>query len=380
MRKKSITPHARPVAAVGLLLALSLVAGAQPSAPDDPATPTTAPRRALAVPSGFKIVTVARRSILCQEGDEPWIRLAVGDIRPTTRPTTMPADLLERLSERRDVLAERIAADLGLPDTSAPKRLVDEQLVPLLRRAAVFDPPVFYMVASETTVRDLLKAGWENPRFRYNRAADRIIVDPRVQMSLTESVDDTIVPALYEPDDDVATRSRRLREAIETTEGRLGMEVAIQSEYSAQLSFVAFVGETVIRPLDLKPDQDWFGVGLSGVLSAKYLAIINGMEEREFLDVMTTDRRGNPIRSATVDLLNPTPLDDLRPAARPAYADAFRRKSSAVVLGWLDRLPPGGLAKAIAALKAAPPADGPALVKVLADVTGIDLTDELRPR
>lgn len=361
-------------ACIASILLLMLIAPAL-------AQPATAPRerRTLVVPPNFKLVVVDRRTAVCQEGDEPWVRQALNEIQPTTRPTTMPSDLLERVTEHRDVLAERMTADLGLADPSEPRKMIDEQLVPILRRANDFNPPIFYFVSSELTVRNLLKNGWEDPLFYLNRAADRVAVNRRVDMSLLEGMDDTLLPAMYEPGDDVTSRKRKLIEAISATEAQLMEKVSIEGMYATQMTLVSFIGNTSIKPLSLTPQQDWLGIGLIGVLSGRYLAMINDKEPDGFLRVMMQDRPGNPIRSETVDLLNPTPADQMKPNFRPAYLDAYRRKSTRIVRAWIDRIPPGALAKTMNAIRAAKPADGPALVKVIADSTGIDLTAELLP-
>ncbi len=361
-----------------LTIALLLVCS---YAPAQPAAPSTARvRKPLIVPSNFKIVIVDRRRAVCQEGDEAWVRQALADAKPATMPTTMPSTLLEKLSEQRDVLAERVAADVGLPDPAEPKKMLDENLLPLLRQAAAFDPPVYYMVSTEPAVRQLIKAGWENPLFYLNRAADRVAINVRVDMSMAGDMDDTLLPALYEPAHDMATRRRILLDSIAQAEQRLAYELAIQSEYAVQMSFVGFVGQRIFKPLELTDNQEWFAIGVTAVLSAKYLAVVNGMNEVSYLERMMTDDPRNPIRMSTVDLVNPLTSEQLRSNYQRPYLDAYRRRATAVAHGWLARIPPGALGKTLSAIKTSKPADGPALVKLIADQTGIDLTEDLKPR
>lgn len=360
--------------AIALLLVCSF-APAQTTAPS-----AARVRKPLILPSNFKIVVVDRRRAVCQEGDEAWVRQALTDAKPATMPTTMPSTLLEKLSEQRDILAERVAADLGLPDPAEPKKMLDENLLPVLRQATAFDPPVYYMVSNEPAIRQLIKAGWENPLFYLNRAADRVAINMRVDMSMTGDMDDMLLPALYEPEHDMPTRRRILLDSIAQAEQRLAFELAIQSEYAVQMGFVGFIGQKVFKPLELTENQEWFAVGVTALLSAKYLAVVNGMNEASYLQRMMTDDPRNPIRSSTVDLLNPTSSDALRENYRRAYLDAYRRRATAVAHAWLSRIPPGGLGKTLNAIKTAKPADGPALVKLIAEQTGIDLTEELKPR
>jgi hypothetical protein len=332
------------------------------------------------LPPGFKIVLSDRRSVVCQEGDEAWVRQALAEVKPTTMPTTMPSDLLEKLSELRDVLSERVARDLGLTDAALPRKLIDEQVLPLLRSATDFDPPVFYMVSSEATVRELIKNGWENPLFYYNRAANRVAINTRVDLSLTETMDDTLLPAMYEPNDDFQTRRTKLLDAIRQTEGSLARQLAVRAEASTQLAFVGLIISEVVRPMELGVDQEWFGIGVSSALSWRYLALVNGLPEDAFVGDFSRDVRGNPIRIATIDLLHPTNADDMRENYRRAYIDAYQRKSTKVIDAWYSKLPPGGLSRTLAAVKGNKPKDGATLVKLIADTTGVDLTKEAAPQ
>ncbi|MCS7032704.1 MAG: hypothetical protein NZ561_01775 [Phycisphaerae bacterium] len=363
--------------AIGCVVLCLLGASLWAQAPGSLATQPQ--RKALVVPPNFKIVVGERRSVVCQEGDEAWVRQALLEAKPATMPSTMPSDLLERVTEYRDVLCERIARDLGFPDTALPRKLIDEQIIPLLRRACDFDPPVFYMVSTEEKIRDLIKNGWENPLFYYNRAADRVAINTRIELSMTDPMDDTLLPALYEPHHDFATRKALLLDAIARAEGRMAFELAVRSEYATQLAFVAFITTDAIQPLKLKADQEWFGIGLAGVLSAKYLAIVNGMEENSFVRNMVQNDPDNPIRLETIDLLNPIPADQMRQNYRRAYVDAYQRKASKVIKHWLDQLPPGGLAKTLAAIEKTAPTDGPALIELIARTTGVNLSTAVKP-
>jgi len=333
------------------------------------------PRRLLIVPPDFKIVAVDRRRAICQEGDEPWVRQALTDATPATLPSTMPVTLLERASEQRDVLCERIASDLGLPDASGPRKMFDENLLPVLRQSAAFDPPIYYMVSTEPVVRRIVKQGWENPLFYLNRAADRIAINQSVNMSLSADSDDILLPALYEPEHDMPTRRRVLLDSIATAEQKLAYELSIQSEFAVQMAFVGFIGQNGFNPIELSDSQEWFALGTTAVLSAQYLSAINGMNEQSYLQRMTTDEPRNPIRMATVNLLNPMTSDDLRPQFQGAYLDAYRRRATSVVYQLMQRAPRGSLAKAINAIKDQRPADGVAMVKLIAEQTGIDLTN-----
>jgi hypothetical protein len=342
--------------------------------------PAPAPRRTVIIPSGFKLVVDGRRSAICQEGDEAWVRQALADRTPTTKPTTMPATLLERVSAQRDELANRMTADLALTDTAAARKMIDEELIPLLRRADEFNPPIFYLITSDTGLRQLVRDGWSDPegRYRYNRAADRVSIDNRLTLALQGDVDDQVLAVLYEPTDDLTTRRERLVSELRVVESQLAYEVSTRAMVAAQFQFVQFV-QTTVESLKLPREQQWFGVGIMGVLSARYLAFVNDVSPDTFLKSMTSEDRRNPVRMATVDLMNPADLNELREIARPAYATAVQRKSTAVVKLWLDRAGPEALPKVLRAMRAAPPQGAEGLVRLIATESGIDLTSELKP-
>jgi hypothetical protein len=70
----------------------------------------------------------------------------------------------------------------------------------------------------------------------------------------------------------------------------------------------------------------------------------------------------------------------MRPEWVPAYREAYRVKSARVVRAWVDKSGESAVSLTLAAMRASPPADGPALVKLIARTTGVDLTDEVKAR
>lgn len=370
-----------------LFVVALLAACAAPVAPvaaqSSPETQPTAPaRRTVVVPPGFKLIVDGHRNALCQEGDEAWVRQALADQTPTTRPTTMPVNLLERVTEQRDVLVERMTADMALPDPAPARSMFDDDLIPLLRRAADFHPPIFYLVATRDALRQIVQGGWTDPqnRYHFNRAAGQVSIDTRLTLSIDGAGDDQVLAVLYEPTDDLISRRERLLRELRGVEGQLAFELSNRALLATQLQFVNFITRNAVEPMNLPREQQWFGVGMIGVLSARYLATVSGAPVEVILGNMIAEDRRNPVRPSTVDLLNPMDLQQLREQARPAYATAMQRKSTAVVKSWLDRAGPSALPRVITAMRANPPADGPALVRLIAEQTGIDLTPELRPR
>jgi hypothetical protein len=129
----------------------------------------------------------------------------------------------------------------------------------------------------------------------------------------------------------------------------------------------------VVEPLKLKTDQEWLGVGLMGIYSAKYSSQVTGFNGPLMVHFMTMDDPRNPIRLETIDLLHPQPRQQIRPAALYAYDDAFRRKSARAVQSWIKQAGEAKLPQLLAALRTHPPADGAALLKQIQQLSGVDL-------
>jgi hypothetical protein len=275
-----------------------------------------------------------------------------------------------------------MAADLALADANVARKHFDEELIPLLRKAADFRAPVFYLVTTRDVLRDMVKNGWTDPenRYRYNRAAEQVSIDTSLDLTIERMMNDQVLAVLYDPPQDLTTRRENLGKIIRGTETQLQNEVAARALFGSQSLLADFIGKSTIEPLQFKREQQWFGIGVIGIQSTKYLSMVSGIPEDQLIRGVISDDPRNPVRSATVNLLSPTPVEDLRPAARGAYVIALQTKSAAVMKSFMDRAGRDGLPKVIKAIRAAPPADGPALVKIILDQTGIDLTRELLPR
>ena len=224
-------------------IALSLVlAGGAPGQTTQPA-PSTAPaeRKTLALPPGFRLVVEGDRRVLCQEGDEAWVRQALADKSPTTRPTTMPSDLAERLGASRPALVDRLTADLALTDRTAAAKFVDEQLIPLLAGAARYRPPVFYLVTTRDTLREIVKNGWSDPtnRYHYNRAADQVAIPTQLQLSMEGESDDQVLAVLHTPEQDLTARRELLTRLKQGTLGTLHHDLVADLEADASATLLS---------------------------------------------------------------------------------------------------------------------------------------------
>ena len=371
---------------LAIIVALSVVLCAQSASAQEqlPATlpsaaPTTRPRHVAQVPPGFKRLDLDGRSFFVMPKEEPWLRRAIEEMTPATMPTTMPTDLLSNLSARRATVRQRMAFDTGIATADVDEYL-DQRLKVFLTRMEAFHAPVIYLVATPQQVKEAMKAGWTDPRYRYNRAADDVNFSTTVNLTMDETGDDMVLPLFFGDNDAPEARQKRVAAEMRAAEGSILNAISMRTQSMMMVAMVELISGKVLDPLGLKPDQEWFGVGVAGVLGAKYVAILTGMSEAQLLNDMTRPDPRNPMRPGTLDLLRPTNLSDVRPEWMEAYTDAYRRRSMMVVWRLLAKAGEGSIAKVIAAMKKSPPADGPALVQVIKDTTGVDVTSELRPK
>lgn len=366
----------------GILASLASLVPASAQAPATVAAtaPATRPARRMVLPPGFVRIEVGQRVAVAEPADESWLREALAQIAPATRPSTMPADLVRNLTDRREELIGRMTEELALPDPSAATALIDDRLLPTAREYAELQIPVIYLVTTRDRLKALLKGGWEDPHFRYNRAADDIIGDDTVNLTIHRPMDDVVVPVLYEPAADDAARRKELEQVMPPTERTLAMSVAVRSQVDLQLALGHFVEETVLAPLKLGRDRQWFAQGVAGLLSIHYLALVNGMSPDTLYRDFTFEHPRNPVKSAPIDLSHPIDVNDLRPQYVPLYEAAMRRKATRVVHDWLEIAPPDALPKTITALREKPPQTAEELLKTIERAGGISVAEDVKPK
>jgi hypothetical protein len=163
-------------------------------------------------------------------------------------------------------------------------------------------------------------------------------------------------------------------------EANIAASLATQGLILLQTGLVAAIDDAAIKPLGLKTGQEWFGIGVEGLLSTRYMTQLNGMRNEDLLRLLTDDDPRNPIRAATINLIRPTPPDQLRPAYAPAYVDAFRRRSVLVVQSLVQRTGLEALPKLIAAIKQSQPKDPEALLELIKQTAGVDLSRDVVPQ
>jgi hypothetical protein len=355
------------IQSVFLFLTICTIASAQ----------TQPARHAVVVPTGYSILKANGRSVLVETNDAQWVQPALAAMGPTTLPSTMPADILAKFSASREQIKKRMMDDLAITDPAVVDKFFDRKLQPLLKQFIDYHPPLFYIVITQTRLKELLKSGWSDPRFYYNRAADDVQISGAFNLSIDQPGDDILLPIIYDPAYATDKKQELLNAQIHESERSITEAMANRAMVVTQVAMVDFIILQVSDPTKLKDDQTWIATGLSGVLSSEYAAMITRINAQLMEEEMSSDNPRNPIRSETIDLLHPTAAADMRPEAVRAYNDAYRRKAARVVLNWLKKGGQSATGKVIAAIHANPPADGAALIKMIQQISGVDLSTDV---
>jgi hypothetical protein len=348
------------------------------AAPAAPAAPATVPaRREVVIPKGFRVLSINGRRVLCEPADEAWITTAMTKVQPSSKPATLPATLLQRLTANRSALLSQIAVDLALSDLTEPARLYDKELVAPIRALDALRPPVFFLVTTTDRIAKVMQEGWSDPHFYYNRAADAVSFNPTGVLATDRPMDDVVFPAVYDAKETPEKRAEGLALAIGSTEASVAASIEIRSRTLVGAVFAAIVNDNGMMPLKLREDQAWFGLGAASILSAKYAAVISQEPRAELVKLLTYEHPANPLKTTAIDLLHPTDMNTMRQDALPSYYDTVRRKSGQAVQFIVEQAGDAAIPKCIIAIRDKKPADGAALVKVVKDATGVDVTAKL---
>jgi hypothetical protein len=334
----------------------------------------------MTVPPGFHKVEAGFRVVLCEPADDAWAKQAINETPPTTMPTTMPSDVADKLKERRSILIARMAGDLSLKDTKLVEDLIDKTLIPQVQKLGEIQPPIFYLVATRDRIKQVLKAGWSDPHMRYNRVNDDVIFNPDLRLTDDRPMDDMIMPVIYPPESTAEQRRKALEQTMRYNEAAVVDAFSRRAQLITQLSIIEFIQKQALEPLKLKDDQQWMGLGMQAVLSVKYMHDLLGVAQNDLLDRMTRDDPRNPVRPDAIDLLKPADRGQMKREWVPLYGDAFRVKSARVVRAWSDKCGESAVATTLAAMRKNPPADGPALLKLISVTTGVDLTNDVKAK
>jgi hypothetical protein len=322
---------------------------------------------------------VANHVAVSKTADPDGLKNGIAEIKPATRPTTRPGVVLKKATAARDEVARQMMADLGVTDDKAIPALFDEKILPTLKKLEEIKPPVFFLVITRPDLRALCKDGWGEPRFHYNRAVGEVSYVDNVMLSIERPMDDSVLPYFYEEKDSNEIRARNLGIGIQRLDTELANLVANQTEPEVFNLLTQHISTKCFDVAKTPRDQQWLAMGVTGYFAAKYAGMLT-LEPRElWLKMMTYEDPRYPVSSKPIDLTKPIEVSAMKVAAVPYYDQAMRRKAVAVVMKWVEKTSEASVTKVLQAAKAKPPADGAALVKLIAEVGGVDLSKELGP-
>jgi len=328
----------------------------------------------MTLPPGFLKLQAPAFTVLYRAEDEAWVKPAVQAWKPATRPATMPQDLLSRVAQGRAAVEAQMRQDLALPPSFSAAPLFDTQIIPELERLGSYHVPVFYLVASRPFLRELIRSGgWSDPSFYYNRAAEEVMFTSAVTLDLTRPADDAVLPVVHDPEWDEARRSERLQTDLRNSQADLARITSGKAQYDVHIATVDFILREVFEPMKLPADQRWLVVGAAAYLSCDYAQTLTGAGRRELLAMMVFDPRQNTLPVSAVDVVHPIDVTLMRPQYVAAYNDAFRRKSILLVRKWLEKSSRESLARVLESIRKNRPADGAALIALIAKDSGVDL-------
>lgn len=354
-----------------LLLSLGLpLIGQTPTS-----APTTRPRFAIIPPPGMNIVTVNQRKAIAEPADEPWVKEVLTKTVPATRPSTMPADVTAAVIAKRGAVATALMAELGINDKAAVDKMFDERILGNLKKLQGINPPIFYLATSGEKFKELVKGGWDKDHYYYNRVADAVTTVPLLTPGPADQPDDQLILSLWGKDADASMKQRILEAYVLDVESRIVNAMAGDAQNIVRVAIAQLIDEAAFKDIEFKQGQEWLALGLRDAISWKYTSMIHGVPYQP--ELVGEDQR-NPFRAMSIDLLHPTPLNQLREGAAPYYQDAIRRRAIHVFHDWQTKAPKDAIGKVLSAMRAQKPADGEALLKIIKDASGIDLADQLK--
>ncbi len=368
-----------------ILLSAGLPAFAQPATPAPaapPAAPPTAARERFVVqiPAGFEKLAIGGHTALCEPADVEWVKKALTTFKPATRPTTMPSDLLKRATDSRNTLVARLTSELALPDDKAAADFYDNKLLPALKKFNELSPPIYFLVVTKARLDKLVQSGWGEPRFHYNRLASTTSYDDNVMVAADRPMDDSVLPAFYTEKETPEERIKKLGEGVAELDAKLANLISGQTQLQVFNLFAEHIGTTTFEPLKLRRDQLWFALGSSAYLATAYASAITGISRDFWLHDITLEVARQPISSRGIDLINPLEEARMRPGASPHYTQAMRRKATAAIITLTTKAGDPAIGKVLTAIRKQLPADGAALVTLIKDVTGADVSKELEAK
>ena len=328
------------------------------------------------MPPGFVRVAANGRSAMCPADQADWVTAVLKTAPPATRPTTMPADLLTALQAKKGALAKQLSDDLALPDNSEAMQQLDK-LESELSALKHVRPPLLFFVAREDQVLALLKGGWSNPRFYYNRAENAVEVEQGIPFREDAPMDEVLIPVHVDAADGPDQKKQRLSQMVPQIEQDILTNIASHARLVAYGAVAQLGAKQRFEPMNLPRDQKWIGLGITNYLALLSLHELGGGDLDQLVAAASTPPDNWPFPQASLDLLHPLADSDLNPDYRRMYNDALGWKATAVVAKWVKQAGESAIGKTLSALQGKPAADAGSLVKLIQQQTGVDLSSQL---
>jgi hypothetical protein len=368
-----------------LVLAMNLWSAAAPDKPA-PEAPKDKPRRLMAPPAGFaKATTQALPGLVVyyDPADQAAVDKALGVFRASERNPLLPGSIAKRLAEKDGKtladLKTMVKADLDWNDEKAVGDFVNsinDQLNKIEANQITF----FYLLTSQQNFKDLVKdKKWGSEQFTYNKVRDDVDQSFNAAMPEDGPADETIIPALYGNRAETDAKAAALVEVIYRFENQRIQTVINTTQMRLMHTIALGIKDNVTKSLDLKLSQQWFGYGLEGFYTAKYMSVVVGLSATDYLQQYIQPTR-DPIASDSLDLSNPQDPTNLKAELVGAYENAMRARSTELTMWWALAKGERVISKSIAAIKEAKPKGGAALLELIKDKTDTDLAPDLKPR
>lgn len=330
------------------------------------------------LPAGYVRVAAAGRTVVTPADFADDARAALELVQPPELPTTMPADLAARLRAHRQAVVDRIAADLLIADRKPIETFFDDQIIPAIERYNAFAPNISYLWSPRDRIKAAMKAGWSNPRFYYNRAADEVMIQTQLKLDIDAPAGEILLPALYDPNTPPEQRRTVLTTAIQDAERGVAQELAAAAQLHVHIAFAQFIEQHFADAL-AAADSQWLRLGLAGALGARYASMVTGIDAAAFVSFAVAESPQTPVHARGVDLLKPTPESDLREQYVQPYRQAMRRKATAVVFDWITQSDEAALPNTLRQIRDRNANDGQSIVTIIREISDVDLTEQLKP-
>jgi hypothetical protein len=344
----------------------------------EPDTQPTAPHVA-EIPPGYHVLTVGTRQIICQPGDDDWVRKAAESVKPATRPSTMPSDIEAAIAQHRPELEAMVEADLGLTDPKPLDDVLDQNLTPELLKFDSFKPNVYFFPIEREKLMQLMENGWTDPRYHYLRFAQQVDYNDNVAISIDRPMDDLVMWVDVHRTDTPAERGDALVTEIADFETKFPNAVGLFAQSGTRNVLSDFVLRKVMEPIKFAPTEEWFPHSAAELFGIKYATFLTGSSRRGLIWALLRGDPRNPLDWPPLDLVNPLDPTTMWPDYQKVYNNAVMRKGAFVIDAWMTKGGDSVFAKTLPALRATPPQNAADLIKTIQEATGIDLTPVMAP-